>query len=341
MNTNRQVEGQSEGSVGAARDRRDGADREALRMRRRSLVSSIEPQLASGRVASLRASSGAVFADVHAMGELMQICALRSSEAFASLRSAHLGDWVEASGSWGETQSGDRALFAESASILARCEPGFPTWDAPLSEQAARSMPDWARASDPVRMARASARFSAIEALRDWARRAGLREAITPILCAQPSGALAEPFWTHSSGAGRDLALRVAPENALVRLVLSGFPALYEIGPSFRNEGMSWRHHPEFLMMEAYRVGWSMRAAMAASMEAIDSAWVALGGARLDPWRELGIEEALVAFGCPQVACLGRGLRAAKFPLRGGGPPRGELTLGRARSIKARGKLAL
>jgi lysyl-tRNA synthetase class 2 len=127
----------------------------------------------------------------------------------------------------------------------------------------------------------------------------GLREAITPILSPEPSGALAAPFWTRSNAAGRDLALRVAPENALIRLLCSGLPALYEIGPSFRNEGFSRRHHPEFLMMEAYRVGWSMSEALEASRSSIDAAWHALGGAPLEPWVDMRIEQALLAFGCP------------------------------------------
>jgi lysyl-tRNA synthetase class 2 len=128
----------------------------------------------------------------------------------------------------------------------------------------------------------------------------GLREAITPILSPEPSGALAEPFWTRSHAAGRDLALRVAPENALIRLLCSGMPALYEIGPSFRNEGFSRRHHPEFLMMEAYRVGWTMEQALAASRSSIESAWRALGGAPIGDWSDMRIDQALPAFGCPR-----------------------------------------
>lgn len=274
--------------------------REIMRQRRRALISGREPERVSGRISSLRSSARAVFADIHQGGELFQVAALQGDPGFEPLRARALGDWVDIRGSWRDTLSGDRALFAESVELVARCEAGFPPWSEPLSEESARAQQDWARASDPHRMRRTLGRISCVEALRDWARREGLREAITPILAEEPSGAQAEPFWSAWRAGGRELALRVAPENALIRLAVSGIEGLYEIGPSFRNEGISSRHHPEFLMMEAYRVGWGWEEALGASFEAIGRAWEALGGDRLEPWRVFRAEDALLAFGCPE-----------------------------------------
>ena len=274
------------------------SSRADLRALRRQLISPDEPEVLSGRVASLRPSSGAVFLDIHLRGRLAQACAMAASPAFEPMRALRLGDWVEIQGDWQTTRSGDRALFAQHLRLLARCEPGFPAWGAPMGEASARERPDWARASDPLRMSRVHGRMRAIHALRGWAAQAGLMEAITPILSREPSGALATPFWTRSSSLG-DLALRVAPENALVRLLCSGFEGVYEIGPSFRNEGVSPRHHPEFLMMEAYRVGWTVQDALAQAQSAIEAAWSAMDGAPLAPWRVLDIDQALPAFGCP------------------------------------------
>lgn len=276
--------------------------RQQLAERRRLLISPSEPASPSGRIASMRASSGAVFVDIHQAGRLIQACALADSPAFSEMRSFRLGDWIALEGSWGSTRSGDRALFAHAARLVARCEPGFAPWSEPMSEEGSRERPDWARASDPERMARARGRMLAVQALRGWAASQGLLEAITPILSRDPSGALAAPFWTRSSSLG-DLALRVAPENALIRLMCSGFDSLYEIGPSFRNEGVSSRHHPEFLMMEAYRVGWTVDDALAAAEGAVEAAWAAAGGAPLASWSRLRIDEALLAFGCPPERC--------------------------------------
>lgn len=285
-----------------SRGRADPAARERARAARRALLLDSEPPRLSGRLSALRQSSGAVFADVNAGGRLAQACALPPSPAFAVLGGSRLGDWVELEGAWGDTRAGDRALFASDARLVARCEPGFPPWSEPMAEDAARARPDWARASDPRRLGRAHARFSAVAALRGWAAARGLLEAITPILSEEPSGAMARPFWTRSHALDRDLALRVAPENALARLLCSGFEALYEIGPSFRNEGSSRRHHPEFLMMEAYRVGWSARDAYEACEEALRVFWAELGWGPLGAVRHMEIEEALSAFGCPEAA---------------------------------------
>jgi len=67
-----------------------------------------------------------------------------------------------------------------------------------------------------------------------------------------PDGAVARPFVTHHNALDRQLYLRIAPELYLKRLVIGGFERLYEINRSFRNEGLSTRHNPEFTMLEMY-----------------------------------------------------------------------------------------
>jgi lysyl-tRNA synthetase class 2 len=68
-----------------------------------------------------------------------------------------------------------------------------------------------------------------------------------------PGGATARPFVTHHNALDMDLYLRIAPELYLKRLLVGGFERVYEINRSFRNEGMSPRHNPEFTMLEAYQ----------------------------------------------------------------------------------------
>jgi lysyl-tRNA synthetase, class II len=67
-----------------------------------------------------------------------------------------------------------------------------------------------------------------------------------------PGGATARPFVTHHNALDADLYLRIAPELYLKRLIAGGMPRVYEINRSFRNEGMSTRHNPEFTMLESY-----------------------------------------------------------------------------------------
>ena len=69
-----------------------------------------------------------------------------------------------------------------------------------------------------------------------------------------PGGAAAKPFVTHHNALGTDLYLRIAPELYLKRLIVGGFPRVFEINRNFRNEGISTIHNPEFTMLEFYVV---------------------------------------------------------------------------------------
>ena len=77
-------------------------------------------------------------------------------------------------------------------------------------------------------------------------------EVETPMMQAIPGGADARPFVTHHNALGVDMYLRIAPELYLKRLVVGGLERVYEINRSFRNEGLSTRHNPEFTMLELY-----------------------------------------------------------------------------------------
>ena len=80
----------------------------------------------------------------------------------------------------------------------------------------------------------------------------GFMEVETPMMHVIPGGATARPFTTHHNALDMDLYLRIAPELYLKRLVVGGFDRVYEINRSFRNEGLSTRHNPEFTMIEFY-----------------------------------------------------------------------------------------
>jgi len=90
----------------------------------------------------------------------------------------------------------------------------------------------------------------------------GYLEVETPMLHAIPGGATAKPFVTHHNALDMELYLRIAPELYLKRLLVGGFEAVYEINRSFRNEGISVRHNPEFTMLEAYRAFTDLRGMM-------------------------------------------------------------------------------
>lgn len=95
-------------------------------------------------------------------------------------------------------------------------------------------------------------RVEIINYIRKFFNDKGYFEVETPLLHVIPGGASGRPFVTHHNAMDLDVYLRIAPELYLKRLLVGGFDKVYEINKSFRNEGISTRHSPEFTMLEAY-----------------------------------------------------------------------------------------
>ena len=91
-----------------------------------------------------------------------------------------------------------------------------------------------------------------IESMRQSLKDRNFIEVETPMMHPIPGGAVARPFVTKHNALDRDLFLRIAPELYLKRLLVGGFERVFEINRSFRNEGLSTRHNPEFTMLEYY-----------------------------------------------------------------------------------------
>jgi lysyl-tRNA synthetase class 2 len=95
-------------------------------------------------------------------------------------------------------------------------------------------------------------RIQIVRQIRRFLEDRGFLEVETPIMQPIAGGAAAEPFKTHHNSLGMDLFLRIAPELYLKRLLVAGFPKVFELNRNFRNEGISRRHNPEFTMLEVY-----------------------------------------------------------------------------------------
>ena len=95
-------------------------------------------------------------------------------------------------------------------------------------------------------------RAAAVRELRRILEDHGYVEVETPMLTPLATGAAARPFKTHHNALDIDLYARIAPELYLKRLLVGGFEKVYELNRNFRNEGISWRHNPEFTMLEFY-----------------------------------------------------------------------------------------
>jgi lysyl-tRNA synthetase class 2 len=143
-----------------------------------------------------------------------------------------------------------------------------------------------------------------VTAIRRHLDERGFVEVETPILQPRYGGALAEPFVTHSKELDTDLYLRIADELYLKRLIVGGLEKVYEIGKDFRNESVSYKHQPEFTMLEWYEAYADYEDTMArveelvaeVAREAIGTTKVSFRGYEVDlepPWRRMKLIDAL------------------------------------------------
>jgi lysyl-tRNA synthetase class 2 len=143
-----------------------------------------------------------------------------------------------------------------------------------------------------------------VTAIRRYLDDAGFLEVETPVLQPRYGGAFAEPFVTHFDALDRDMYLRIATELYLKRLIVGGLEKVYEIGKDFRNEGLSYKHQPEFTMLEWYEAYADYRDTMdriedlveTVAQQTLGTTRVSFRGHEIDlarPWTRLKLVDAL------------------------------------------------
>jgi lysyl-tRNA synthetase class 2 len=146
-----------------------------------------------------------------------------------------------------------------------------------------------------------------IGAIRQYLNARGFVEVETPVLQPIPGGGAARPFATESFAMDTRLYLRIALELYLKRCVIGGLERVYEIGRNFRNEGVSYKHSPEFTMLELYQAYADYQDVMSltedmvatAARAAVGRTRVTFGGHAIDfspPWRRMPLRSALAEF---------------------------------------------
>ena len=129
-----------------------------------------------------------------------------------------------------------------------------------------------------------------IDSARSKMNERGYLEVETPMMHPLAGGAVARPFITQHNALGRDLYLRIAPELYLKRLLVGGFDKVFEINRSFRNEGLSTKHNPEFTMMEWYEAFATMQNQMDLTKDIITNAAKAIDCGEKIQWDEIEID---------------------------------------------------
>lgn len=171
----------------------------------------------------------------------------------ALLEHLDVGDWLGATGTVMTTRTGELSVGPTQLTLLGKGLRPLPDkWHGLTdTEQRYRQREvDLVVNADARRVFEIRSRI--VSALRRTLQGRGFIEVETPMLHPIPGGATARPFVTHHNTLDMGLYLRIAPELYLKRLIAGGMRRVFEINRSFRNEGMSPRHNPEFTMLESY-----------------------------------------------------------------------------------------
>lgn len=264
-----------------------------------------------------------------------------------------LGDFIEAEGVMVRTRTGEITLLVNDFRMLAKAISPLPAAkDEVIDGQVVRH----ATLSDPEMRYRQRyadlavnaevrevfrTRAKIVSAIREFLDSRDFIEVETPILQPLYGGAAARPFITHHNQLKQDLYLRISFELYLKRLVVGGLERVYEIGRDFRNEGVSFKHNPEFTQLEYY---WAyadylkvmeMTEEMAAAVcdKVLGARKVQFDGKTIDfnpPWRRLELRQGLIdAVGIdiqqyPSTESLAQAMRARGLPVNPDSP-RGKL----------------
>ena len=271
---------------------------------------SVTPERAriAGRMMLKRVMGKASFATLQDSTGRFQIYVTRDEvgeEVYAAFKHWDLGDIVGAEGHLFRTRTGELSLHVTSLRLLTKSLRPMPDKFHGMQDQETKYRQRYVDLmTDESARNRFAARSRAVSAIREFMVGHDFLEVETPMLHPIPGGANAKPFKTHHNALDQEMFLRIAPELYLKRLLVGGFERVFEINRSYRNEGISVRHNPEFTMMEFYAAYWNYLDLMDftealirdAAMKALGTLQLTYQGREVDlsqPFVRLTIREAI------------------------------------------------
>ena len=211
----------------------------------------------AGRILLIRRQGKLSFATVRDQSDSVQLyvsSAESGEEAHRQFDRLDRGDWVGVEGTVMTTRRGELSVNVKSFVLLAKALRPLPDKWHGLSDVDTRFRQRYVDlVVNPEARRVFEVRFAAVAAIRRLLEERGFVEVETPVLSLELGGATARPFVTHHNALDLDLYLRIATELHLKRLVVGGFERVFEIGRTFRNEGIDTTHNPEFTTLEAYQ----------------------------------------------------------------------------------------
>jgi len=216
-----------------------------------------ENVIIAGRIMTKRGKGKAGFAHIMDMFGQIQLYVRKDvigEDSFEVFNKADLGDIVGVEGKVMKTNTGELSVRVAKFIHLSKALRPLPEKFHGLKDIEERYR---RRYVDLITNSKSRETFilrsQIISMMRDLLNNRGYLEVETPILHPILGGAAARPFVTHHNALNMPFYLRIAPELYLKRLIVGGFDGVYEIGRTFRNEGMSIKHNPEFTMLELYQ----------------------------------------------------------------------------------------
>src|SRR5262245_58989546 len=259
----------------------------------------------AGRVMARRGHGKLVFLDLVDRSGRIQLLA---EEGRAGPVDLDLGDVVGVVGKPTRTRRGEPSLAVDQLQLLAKIRAPLPDTFHGITdvEQRYRRRHLDLMMNEDTRSA-FEVRTRMVSSMRRYLDANGSLEDETPVLQPRYGGAFADPFVTHSNELDADLYLRIATELYLKRLIVGGLERVYEIGKDFRNESVSYKHQPEFTMLEWYEAYADYKDTMArleelvatVAEETIGTTRVTFRGHDLDlsEWRRVKLVDSLEELG--------------------------------------------
>ncbi len=210
----------------------------------------------AGRLLSRREHGGSIFFDIGDFSGKIQ-CYLKKDligqDKFLLFKELDIGDILGVRGTLFKTKTGEVTIAVSSFQLLSKSLKALPEKWHGLKDIELRFRKRYLDLiANPQSRSIFIHRSKLIRKIREFLEGEGFIEVETPLLHLVPGGASGRPFKTHHNALDMDIYLRIAPELYLKRLLVGGFDKIYELNRSFRNEGISPKHNPEFTMLEVY-----------------------------------------------------------------------------------------
>jgi lysyl-tRNA synthetase class 2 len=236
----------------------------------------------AGRIILMRVMGNASFATIRDTSGDIQIYISKNTidiDLYEDFKTWDLGDIVGVKGKLFKTKTDELTIEASEVNLITKSIRPMPDKFKGLADIETRYRQrylDLMSNDEPKKVF--LNRTKIIESLRTALKNRDFLEVETPMMHPIPGGAVARPFVTKHNALDRELYLRIAPELYLKRLLVGGFERVFEINRSFRNEGLSTKHNPEFTMLEYYEAYTSLEQTIEFTENMLKNACIEVNG---------------------------------------------------------------